>query len=43
MEIISSSSGIDKSMYHNGKKENDKVLEFHLNNSSYFETSASLY
>ena len=31
-----SSSGIYKTMYHNGKKENDKDFEFHLNNSSYF-------
>ena len=42
MEVISS-FGIRKTMYLNGKKENYKVLEFYLNNSSCFETSASLY
>ena len=42
MKIISGFC-IYKTMYHNGKKENDKVLEFHLNNSSYFEISAFLY
>ena len=37
MEIISS-FGIHKIMYHNSKNENDKILQFHLNNSCYVET-----
>ena len=46
---ITSSSGIYKTIYHNIvvycclEKENDKVLKFHVNNSSYLEISPSLF
>ena len=42
---VTSSSGVSKTVYHNCiylKKENEKVLGFYMNNSIYFEISASL-
>ena len=46
---VTSSSGIYKTIYHNGiylllfGKKNNKVLVFHVNKSSYFKISASLF
>ena len=46
---ITSRFGVFNTMYHNGsylvlfRKENLKILKFHVNNSFYFEISASLF
>ena len=49
---ITSGSGICQNIYHNGimvvihcylERDTDKVLEFHLSNSSFFEKSTSFF